>query len=540
MNPFSEKSFSINMLATLTLIAISPFAYAQLGMEEVAAGLTQPLFVTAPPGDQNRIFIVEQQGRIRISEGGTLLGTPFLDITGIVNSSANEEGLLGLAFHPDYANNGFFYLNYTNNNSGNVTRIARYTVNGDPVTSNVADPASELILLEFAQPESNHNGGMLAFGPNDGFLYIATGDGGGGNDQHGAEGNGQSLDTLLGKMLRIDVDAAAPYIPLDNPDLGGEPEIWAYGLRNPWRFSFDAQTGDMYIGDVGQNNIEEVSFQPADSVGGENYGWRVFEGTLCNTNATGVDQADCDALENDIVFPIYEYGRADGFTVIGGYVYRGNDIPSLRGTYVFADLRGDLRSFRFDGVNLTAFQDLNSQLDPGDDLLTAITSFGEDGRGELYIVVRGGFIYKITGPEIVNEITASITPGFIEAGTMLELQAPQGGSDYQWWKFNDGTEAFEAVPEDAPRVTGVTDRVLTFDPVLEEDAGTYKCTYDDGIKAPTETPSFDLEVLPAGSIPVLNWAGLALAFITLLTIGILVQRRLSQEHSTRFLMRPKL
>ena len=255
---------SKSVLPFLIFVVLIPALSAtavELGREQIATGFTSPVFMTAPPGDTTRLFVVEQGGVIKIItlSNNNVLGTPFLDISAKVDSSDNEEGLLGLAFHPDYDNNGYFYLNYVNSESGRETRIARYQANTPYATSNTANAGiAEVILLSFDQPESNHNAGMLAFAPNNGYLYIATGDGGGGGDNHGIIGNGQALNTFLGKILRIDVDGTGEgnySIPPTNPILGGGfNEIWAYGLRNPYRFGFDRDTGDLYIGDVGQGD----------------------------------------------------------------------------------------------------------------------------------------------------------------------------------------------------------------------------------------------------------------------------------------------
>jgi hypothetical protein len=305
--------------------------------ERVASGLSSPIFVTSPPGDLQRLFIVERPGRIVILINGQVLPDPFLDIVGRV-LSGGERGLLGLAFHPDYDNNGYFYVNYTNT-SGN-TVVSRFEISADP---DLADSSSEYLLLTISQPYSNHNGGMIAFGPNDGYLYIGMGDGGSGGDpQNRAQNDG----VLLGKMLRIDVDGSSPYgIPPDNPFAGpGDPldEIWARGLRNPWRFSFDRQTGDIYIADVGhwrfsfdrqtgdiyiadvgQSQWEEIDYQPASGSGGENYGWRLMEGNHCYN-----PPVDCDP--GGLTYPIYEYSHGGSpfrCSITGGYVYRGNAIP---------------------------------------------------------------------------------------------------------------------------------------------------------------------------------------------------------------------
>lgn len=341
----------------------------------------------AHAGDE-RLFIVEQAGKIMVVEAGAgkpgrlKTATTFLDITPQV-TSGDERGLLGLVFHPDYASNGFFYVNYTRQVSGSLhTRIARYEVSGD---RNVADPNSEFVILDIAQPFGNHNAGDLAFGP-DGYLYVPTGDGGSGGDPNN---RAQNLNDLLGKILRLDVDATAGgrnyAIPADNPFVGeaGRDEIWAYGLRNPWRISFDRATNDLFIGDVGQREWEEIDLQPADSGGGENYGWRLKEGDHCFNPATGCDPGG-------LVDPIYEYGHRNGrCSVTGGFVYRGPEYASLRGTYIMADFcTGELFGLR---------EEENGRWQPA--LLTTaprfVSTFGEDVAGELYLATLDGVIYQI-------------------------------------------------------------------------------------------------------------------------------------------------
>lgn len=363
--------------------------------ERVASGLARPVFVTAPPGDTERLFIVEQRGSggqstrgdiriLRLSDN-TLLSTPFLTITGL--NTGSEQGLLGLAFHPNYAENGYFYVNYT---SSNTTFVRRYQVSaGNP---NVANPNSGLTILSFAQPQSNHNGGWIAFGP-DGYLYIANGDGGGAGD---TSNNAQTMTTRLGKMLRIDVDSATPFaIPPDNPFVGPIPgldEIWAYGLRNPWRCSFDRATGDLYIADVGQFTWEEISVQPANSTGGENYGWRCYEGNH-TFNVSG-----CPSSQT-MVFPIHEYNHSAGrCSITGGYVYRGSEIPEMYGHYFFADYcGGQIYTLEYTGSPNPPVVNRTSELAPGGGLgISSISSFGEDANGELYICdLMGGEVFRI-------------------------------------------------------------------------------------------------------------------------------------------------
>ncbi len=345
-----------------------------LAVEVVSTGLDAPVFMTAPLAD-GRLFVVEQDGRIRLIENGELLATPFLDITGPVRSGG-ERGLLSVAFHPDYASNGFFYVNYTRDPDG-ATVIERYSVTGDP---NVADPGSAQELLVVSQPAGNHNGGLNLFGP-DGMLYIGLGDGGGGGDTFG---NGQDSTTLLGTILRIDVDSGDPFaVPSDNPFLNdpGADEVWAYGLRNPWRFSFDRQTGNLYVADVGQNSWEEVSTAPS-SAAGLNYGWPIMEGLHC----FAADPCDTDGL----TLPVLEYGHSDGCSITGGYVYRGSAIPEINGHYFYSDAcTGFLRSFRLTGSGIAD----ELQWDVGD--LGPVFSFGEDFDGELYIVSGNGTIFRL-------------------------------------------------------------------------------------------------------------------------------------------------
>jgi glucose/arabinose dehydrogenase len=342
----------------------------------VLEGLESPIGVTNAGDGSGRLFIIEQAGRIRIIQDGVLLTVPFLDIVDRVDC-CGERGLLGLAFHPEYPQNGYFYVNYTTILDGQLTTIiARYQVSGDP---NFSEPATEKVLLSQPQPYPNHNGGGLAFGP-DGTLYIALGDGGSGGDP---EGNAQNLNTWLGKLLRIDVNNGDPYaIPLDNPFAGGGglPEIWAYGLRNPWRFSFDRLTGDLYIGDVGQGSWEEIDYQPAGSPGGENYGWDYYEGNhpYEGTPPPGVE----------FVFPVAEYPHGPDVSVTGGYVYRGAALPAWNGVYLY----GDYASGRVRG--LVQLEDGNWQNEILFELNAQITSFGEDETGELYLTDYNGRLLR--------------------------------------------------------------------------------------------------------------------------------------------------
>lgn len=354
---------------------VDPPGGGEIRLTEVAAGLSGPVFLTAPRPDA-RLFVVEQPGRIRVVENGTLLPTPFLDITDRV-SSGGERGLLSVAFHPSYAANGYFYVDYTDRNGD--TRIERYRVGAD---RNRADPASARLILQVAQPFANHNGGLVAFGP-DGKLYVGMGDGGSGGDPLG---HGQNRATLLGDILRIDVDAGDPYaVPPDNPfvgQAGARGEIWATGVRNPWRFAFDREAGLLYLADVGQNALEEVNVVPAASAG-LNFGWNVMEGSRCFSPAEGCGRTG-------LVVPVLEYGHAEGCSVTGGYVYRGSRIPALRGHYFYADYcRGWIRSFRHQGGQALDRREWT----PGD--VGSVLSFGEDAAGELYVLSANGCVYRI-------------------------------------------------------------------------------------------------------------------------------------------------
>ena len=345
----------------------------------VVSGLAQPLFLTAPPGDA-RLFVVEQPGRIRIVSGGQLLATPFLDLTDRV-SSGGERGLLGLAFHPSYAQNGYLYVNYTDR--AGDTRVERYHVSAD---RDRADPASASLVLTVAQPFANHNGGMVVFGP-DGMLYVGMGDGGSGGDP---QGNGQNTGSLLGKLLRLDVDrapAGAGYaIPPDNPfattaGISRRGEIWAWGLRNPWRFAFDPPSSRLYVADVGQSRREEIDVAGTREAG-VNYGWNRMEGSECY-NATSCDRTN-------LRLPVEEYGRDDGCSITGGYVYRGK-IAAIRGHYFYSDYcQGWLKSIRLADDGTVAER---RTWDVG--ALGSVTSFGVDASGELYVTSANGRVYVL-------------------------------------------------------------------------------------------------------------------------------------------------
>lgn len=377
----------LHPLAGLVALCLAaPSIRAQVTTRLIATGLTRPLWAGAPEGDP-RVFIAEKGGEIRILANGEVLATPFLDLGGRL-SVGSEQGLLGVAFHPDYARNGYFFVDYTDTNGDSV--VARYSVSADP---NVADPASRLVLMTTVQPFDNHNGGDLRFGP-DGYLYIFFGDGGSANDP---ACRAQKLGSRLGKILRIDVDAGSPYaVPPDNPFVGVagvHPEIYHYGLRNPWRNSFDRLTGDLYIGDVGQDLREEIDVAPAGSVG-LNFGWKMMEGLRCNQTRgclTGTPACDDPVL----VDPIVELLHANGsFAITGGFVYRGRNCPSEYGRYFFTDyVDSRIRSLRYDVSTglVTELTDRTTEFDPGAGLrIRQIASFGEDGFGELLIVDESG------------------------------------------------------------------------------------------------------------------------------------------------------
>jgi len=343
-----------------------------LRLETVAEGLDQPLDVAAPAGDP-RLFVVEQAGTIRVIRDGKLLPEPFLDLRSRVKSGG-ERGLLSVAFHPDYARNGFFFVNYTDMHGD--TRVERYHVSADP---DRADPASAKLVITIAQPHANHNGGLVMFGP-DGMLYIGMGDGGSQGDPHG---NGQNPAALLGKILRLDVDHGDPYaVPRDNPFLqraGFRPEIWALGLRNPWRFCFDQ--GQMVIADVGQNLWEEIDAAPLRP-GGWNFGWNLMEGA----HAYHAGTPSVTPLRG----PVWEYGHERGCSIIGGFVYHGHRAPALEGLYVFSDYCDSrLRAVRITGDHASEPHEWDVHA------RGAVSSFGLGSDGELYITTFDGRVSRI-------------------------------------------------------------------------------------------------------------------------------------------------
>jgi len=384
MNRFIVMMLAILMMA-LSLPAAAQEVPSREGVQlvQIIGDLFHPIFVTHAGDDSGRLFVVQQNGLIRIHQDGSLLETPFLDISDLISPEAlgsnyTERGLLGLAFAPDYAESGRFYVNYTDVNGNTV--IARYLVSADD--ANTADENNVQIILTQEQPYSNHNGGHLTFGP-DGYLYIGFGDGGSQGDPHG---NGQNLETWLGKILRIDVSGEGEgyTVPDDNPFVGDSsalPEIWAYGLRNPWRFSFDSKTGDLYIGDVGGSAYEEINFEAAESAGGLNFGWNAYEGMYQTGFANPPD---------NVTLPVATYDHSQGVTVIGGYVYHGELLPQLTGVYFYGDwgsstiwtLWPDANSTWRTAVFIPSY---SGQL---------ISSFGVDEDSELLLVDYDGAIYR--------------------------------------------------------------------------------------------------------------------------------------------------
>jgi glucose/arabinose dehydrogenase len=378
----------LSKISEFALVNPAPLDPASLKFQELASGLVNPLFITHAGDASGRLFVVERAGRIRIIRNGALLSTPFLNIESRVKSTGGEQGLLSIAFHPSFETNRQFFVAYTAPRSGDTSGsnliLERFTASS--TSPDQANPATGVILLSIPHPtNSNHNGGTLAFGQ-DGYLYWSTGDGGGAGDPNN---NGQNLYSLLGKILRLNVDSGSPYqIPPGNPfytstDPSVKKEIWAYGLRNPWRFSFDRLTHDLYIGDVGQSAREEIDFQAQNSAGGENYGWRVMEGSLCYDPVSG-----CNTTGK--VLPVAEYDHSLGCSVTGGYVYHGARYPALTGYYFYGDFcSGRLFSLYKDPV---AGWITNQLLDTA----YKITTFGEDEQGELYLAdYATGKIYSM-------------------------------------------------------------------------------------------------------------------------------------------------
>ena len=391
-------------------------AQTNLQLERISNSFSRPVFATEAPGEPGTLYVIEQHtGRIRIlnTETGAIDGTPFLTVPGI--STGNEQGLLGLAFHPDYENNGLFYVHFTD--TTRATRVRRYTA-----TNGVVNTQSVIDVIRVSQPQSNHNAGWIGFGP-DGFLYIAIGDGGGANDNGSGHtaGIGNSRDitnNLLGKMLRLDInsddfptDNSRNYgIPVSNPFVGvtGDDEIFSFALRNPYRCSFDSETGDLYIADVGQNVFEEINVVPANSGGGQDFGWRLREGTI-ETPTGGVG----GVRPAGAIDPVHQYGHGfglnEGFSVTGGYVYRG-EIEALNGQYFFADFASDrIWSFawdssqtpdQFNGTNLNSFFEWTGQLTTNAGTVNSISSFAENSAGDLFVIGLDGEIFRITGATV--------------------------------------------------------------------------------------------------------------------------------------------
>lgn len=418
-------ALSIGALAAAAAPHVEPLAVStpttySISLQLIATGLNSPVDVTHAGDGSGRLFVVEQAGRIRVIKNGALLAQPFLDISAQV-SCCGERGLLSVAFDPNYAANGTFYVDYTNT-AGN-TNVERYVVSNP--AADVAGVIAATKILTVTQPESNHNGGQLQFGVNDDYLYVALGDGGGGGDLHGSIGNGQDPGTLLGKILRLNVRGVPTYtIPAGNPytqTVGYRPEIWALGLRNPWRFSFDRANGDLYIGDVGQNCWEEIDYQPATG-GGENYGWRVMEGFRPFDTANFFNCTQAPITPAGLTLPVAAYGHDVGSAVTGGYVYRGQNYPWLHGRYFYAD-SGSGRIWSL--IQSSPGQwDITQERGPG----FRITSFGEDEAGELYVLDYGnpqtpgsGAVYRLTSttPADFSGSTKQASSGWVNAGDVL-------------------------------------------------------------------------------------------------------------------------
>lgn len=350
-----------------------------LAKQRVAAGLDRPIDLQSSPGDRRRVYVAEQSGKIKVIRDGLLQPTPFIDLGPRVLLLSSEQGLLGFAFHPQFASNGRFFVNYINP-QGN-THVSEFRAHD----ADRGDPESERVILVVPQPFSAHNGGGLAFG-GDGRLYASLGDGGGGEDEFE---HGQRLDVLLAKMLRLDVDGTPPYaIPPDNPFVGRpgtRGEIWSYGLRNPWRFAFDRFNNDLFIADVGASQREEVNVAPRGR-GGDNFGWRVTEGSACFRPVSA-----CSSAGHTL--PVHEYGRAVGCAIIGGAVYRGCRMPGLHGHYFYSDYcTAFLRSFRYEGGQAVDHRDWTAE---AGGVLDRPTAFGTDADGELYVLQFNGDVFKI-------------------------------------------------------------------------------------------------------------------------------------------------
>lgn len=386
MVPFRIALLVLFVVTANTLLANPPL---NLKMTKVASGFTSPVGMASPQDGTNRLYIIEQGGKIKIIKKGKVLPEPFLNVSSKLdglNIAYSEKGLLGLAFHPQYKSNGRFFIYYSapikSSGFDHKSIIAGYRVSSN---ADVADVTSETIIMEIAQPESNHNGGCMAFGK-DGYLYIGLGDGGGAGDKHGSTGHGQDLSTLLGSIIRIDVDGKKPYsIPPDNPFINqtnARPEIYAYGLRNPWRFSFDRATGRLFCSDVGQNKYEETNLIEK----GKNYGWRIMEGNHCYDPPQGCNTSG-------LAMPIDEYDHSFGISVCGGYFYRGLMFPSLQGYYLFGDWNGKLFYLKEEN-NQWIRGDILVNGNSKNDIDVKLNSMGEDEKGEVYVITQ-----KLFGPK---------------------------------------------------------------------------------------------------------------------------------------------
>jgi glucose/arabinose dehydrogenase len=406
---------SILVVVLLVALLLSPAASAQAApsqtsippnivLEPVISGLDHPVLATNAGDGSGRIFIVQQTGQILILKGTTLNATPFLDVSGLItNPAGGEQGLLGLAFDPNYSTNGNFFITYTDKTDVGNDILERFHVSAN---ADIADSNSGQIVLSVTEPFENHNGGNIAFGP-DGFLYFGLGDGGNGGDP---QGNGQNTNTLLGKLLRLDVSSLPYSIPSGNPFTGAgvKHEIWSYGLRNPWRFSFDKSTGDLYVGDVGQGAEEEIDFQAAGAAGGQNYGWNSREGNLCYATCT---------IPSGYVPPVSVYTHSDGCAVTGGYVYRGTQFPALQGVYLFSDYcSGTLWGMYKNSSNQWVKKAI---METGYN----VSSFGEDEAGELYIVDLGGNLVHIGSAPLLS---ATFMSKPIPDGYILESRMGSG------------------------------------------------------------------------------------------------------------------
>jgi len=378
------------IFALIVLSASLLPAGAAIGVRQVASSLERPLWAGAPAKIDGKLWVMEQAGRVWSFDlaSAQRSAQPFLDICSEVSRKGNEEGLLGLAFDPDFLVNGRYYVNFTDKD--HFTRIVRL-ISDDHATTDVAKAET---VVRFKQPFENHNGGWIAFGP-DGMLYIGNGDGGSANDPNN---NGQSLDTLLGKILRIDVSPNQGYkVPADNPFVGtknAKPEIWAYGVRNPWRCSFDRETGDFWMADVGQDKWEEVDFMPHGKGAGANYGWRLREGAVPTPKPGVGGDAPAGVIEPVYVYP-HGVGPREGVSVTGGYVYRG-PIAELRGRYIFGDYQNPrIWSFVLKDGKVADFKDHTDALQPAKGRIALISSFAEDNQGNLYIIDHTGSVYQV-------------------------------------------------------------------------------------------------------------------------------------------------